>query len=236
MIREALQYIAEKTGAQKFTFHDLPYTDKPVILRDPPHAPTVGIATLLAVESLLRLELDSAAEADVFVHVVSFDTVELKSIKADPYGHRHVYIKAQIDNPCPFRFGQYHDPESFIIALNTCFVETTELKALIGLASSLTAENVAIAEDDGISQKATVRSGVALKTTRKVEPKIKLQPFRTFREVTQPASIFLFRLKNGSEGNPPSCALFEADGGSWKIEAVGNIGKWFKGKIANIVT
>jgi hypothetical protein len=236
VIAEAMQWLKDKTTAKEFTIHELPYTDKPLTLVHPPHPGAVDVDTLKAVESLVSLGLDQCTEPDIFVHVRDFKTVHLKAIRSDEYGHRQIFVKAEISEPCPFHFGQYHDPESFIIALNTCFVETTELKQLIGLASSLTAENVAIAEDDGVSQKATVRSGVALKTTKKIEPKIKLKPFRTFREVDQPASEFLFRLRNSAEGNPPSCALFEADGGAWKIEAVHNIEKWFKGKLANVIS
>jgi hypothetical protein len=236
VIREAIQYLIEKCTAKEFTIHALPYVDKTVTVVNPPRPQSVDVDTLLAVESLLNLGLDECMETESFVHIRDHKTVHLKSIKSDPYGHRQLFVKAELNDACPFRFGSYHDPESFIIALNTGFVETLELKALIGLVSSLTAENVAIAEDDGVSQKATVRSGVALKTTKKVEPKVKLKPFRTFREVEQPASVFLFRLKNGGEGCPPSCALFEADGGAWKIEAVRNIEKWFKGKIANVIS
>jgi hypothetical protein len=117
------------------------------------------------------------------------------------------------------------DPEAFVIALQSMFVEDPPLKALLSLAQNLTAENVSIAEDDGISQKATVRQGVSLKTTRKIEPKVKLAPFRTFREVPQPSSVFLFRLRS-REDNTPECALFEADGGAWKLQAVNNIAQY----------
>ena len=119
------------------------------------------------------------------------------------------------------------DPEPFIIGLQCHFVEDPALRGLVQFVSSLTAENVAIAEDDGISQTATVRQGIALKATKKVDPKVRLRPYRTFREVDQPPSQFLLRLRN-RENAPPSCALFEADGGFWKIEAVENIAEYLK--------
>ena len=47
---------------------------------------------------------------------------------------------------------------------------------------------------------------------------VKLQPFRTFHEISQPEIAFVFRMKNSQSG--VSCALFEADGGAWKFNAV----------------
>ena len=45
-----------------------------------------------------------------------------------------------------------------------------------------------------------------------------LKPYRTFIEVQQPESAFIFRMQDG-----PRAALFEADGGAWRIEAMENI-------------
>ncbi|MEG2294316.1 MAG: hypothetical protein RR936_08180 [Carnobacterium sp.] len=50
-----------------------------------------------------------------------------------------------------------------------------------------------------------------------------MQPYRTFLEVPQPESAFIFRLDD--EGR---CALFEADGGLWKNEAILNVRKYLE--------
>lgn len=47
--------------------------------------------------------------------------------------------------------------------------------------------------------------------------------------------MFLFRLKN-RDGAPPECALFEADGGAWKLEATDKIGKYFAGELEKTIT
>jgi len=49
----------------------------------------------------------------------------------------------------------------------------------------------------------------------KVPNPVVLAPFRTFREIAQPESKFVFRMQQG-----PRCALFEADGGAWRLEAM----------------
>jgi hypothetical protein len=93
---------------------------------------------------------------------------------------------------------------------------------------------VQVSEDDSISQKATLRQGVALKgEPEKVKARVTLAPYRTFREVEQPASDFIFRLKNAAENQPPTLALFEADGGKWKLQAMQNIGAFLREKLGN---
>jgi len=61
-----------------------------------------------------------------------------------------------------------------------------------------------------------------------------LRPYRTFLEIEQPASAFVFRLRRGREGELPTCALFEADGGRWKLEAIERIRDYLKEQLSEI--
>jgi hypothetical protein len=72
--------------------------------------------------------------------------------------------------------------------------------------------------DDGVSQAIQAKVGVATVATVQVPNPVVLAPFRTFVEVDQPESELIFRMQNG-----PRCALFEADGGAWKLTAMRNI-------------
>lgn len=49
------------------------------------------------------------------------------------------------------------------------------------------------------------------------------------------ASTFLLRLQS-RDGCPPQCALFEADGGAWKLEAVESIAKWLEDELPDGIT
>ena len=84
--------------------------------------------------------------------------------------------------------------------------------------------------DNGISQEVSVRTGAVLKEQQTVQPIVRLQPYRTFLEVEQPASDFLLRLDK--EGRP---ALYEADGGAWKLEAKRNIAAYLGEQLADLV-
>ena len=86
------------------------------------------------------------------------------------------------------------------------------------------AESVEL-EDDGITQKVKAKNGVSLNWGVTTKPIVTLTPYRTFIEVEQPESEFLFRVRDNS------FALFEADGGAWKIKAKQNIRKFFNEKL-----
>lgn len=230
MIKEALQYLFEKTEAHVHRIHELPYTDKKVEVVMRPIAECLHVETLGALIKLSESAIDGLKPEDSFARVEDHEDVYLTALNSDEFGRRRLYVRASIGGGCGFAFGNFMDPEVFVIGLQSHFVEDMPLKSLLQIASSLTAENVAIAEDDGIAQTATVRQGISLKANRKIEPKVKLRPYRTFREVEQPASTFLFRLRS-RENAPPSCALFEADGGVWKLEAVKNIAAFLKDEL-----
>ena len=88
-------------------------------------------------------------------------------------------------------------------------------------------EKGAEVQDNGISQMATVRDGVASLAQAKTPNPVTLRPYRTFNEVEQPASQFVFRINKLA-----NLALFEADGGKWKLEAVKNIASYLTKELA----
>lgn len=58
-------------------------------------------------------------------------------------------------------------------------------------------------------------------------------PYRTFTEVAQPMSNFIFRVKDNDRYGV-TCALFEADGGAWKNEAKANIKAHLEKELADV--
>lgn len=230
MIAEALEYLFKKTEAKVHQVGSLPYTDKGLTLVEPPLSPSVHVQTLGSMVSLVQAGVDALKKEETFIQVVNHFKVLLLSLKSDEFGRRREFVAATISELGGYPFGRFMEPEAFVISLNSLFVENSALKSILALTSSLTAESVNVSEDDGISQTATTRQGIALKSTKKIDPKVDLCPYRTFREVEQPSSTFLFRLR-GREGQAPECALFEADGGAWKLEAVKNISEFLKDEL-----
>lgn len=120
--------------------------------------------------------------------------------------------------------------ERAIVELQSLYAITEGRDYLLSLLSRIDVNQGVSSVDNGISQEVSVKTGAVLKEQQTVQPIVHLQPYRTFLEVEQPASDFLLRLNK--EGRP---ALFEADGGAWKLEAKRNIATYLGEKLADLV-
>lgn len=127
---------------------------------------------------------------------------------------RTLLINIEADLP-QLSFGQFMPSDEFNIMLQSKFLDNNNRENVIDFASHLIVEAGQDIEDDGISQITTVKAGVASRQKAKAPNPVTLAPYRTFLEVEQPASDFILRLDKNA-----NLALFEADGGFWKLQAV----------------
>jgi len=132
----------------------------------------------------------------------------------------------------PFPWGRFIDPEEFIIRAQSQFVETEDLAKIRAIVGNVKSEEVFQFSDDGISQQVTAKTGIARVENVVLPPRVKLAPYRTFVEIEQPISEFIFRAKKANE--TPNFALFEADGGAWRIEAMKRIKAYLEGQLEGI--
>ena len=229
MLKDFVDRILSLAPPQTVQVNELPYSSEKLSLVEPPVDESVEVVTLTGVVELIKGQLDNLELGAHLIHVISPEQVRLIGRTCDPFGRRHARVIAELTKSTHW-FGQWMAPEVFIIWLQSGFVpERGELTDLLRLVSSLTAEAVSLSEDDGISQKAITRRGVAFKQEVVIKPRVPLAPYRTFREVAQPMSDFLLRLRRqDDEDGLPSCALFEADGGRWKLEAMLAIKQWLE--------
>jgi len=161
---------------------------------------------------------------DMFFAVTSPTKVSLMS-QIDPDNDNTQFIFAtavlSVDN---FNFNHWFDLETFIISLLSQFEGTEERDATIETLARLSNEYIVNNTDDKFSQKVQVKTGLTTKAEVEVKNPILLKPFRTFREVDQPESNFVLRYRNQ---NGIQAALFEGDGGCWKLDAILRIKEWF---------
>jgi hypothetical protein len=201
------------------------YATRQVFL--PPEAPqieTLQINTLTGIVDYIKSNLDGDPENGMAVQVVSYDCVKVIGGHFGRFKQRDEYVVARSEAVIgkTFTFGHFYDPESFNIALQSLFVETDEREQILRVVGNIKEETVKQAVDDGTSQTVVARAGVARVEEVEVPNPVTLQPYRTFREIEQPASVFILRMRQNGSGLP-SCALFEADGGKWKLMAIERI-------------
>lgn len=225
MIKEALQYIV---GLREATVQDITlpdgtvqtYSDKE-LCRLSKHIPMVdkaiNMCTLTSLVDYIKGNIDDMAEK-MIIQVVDPETVVLFScLNEERNREKMVVVNARIP---AFNFDTFMDQEKFCINLQSKFLDdpATDRALILKFAGTMEAGTVAEYGDDGVTQKATVKTGIASKGEAIVPNPVKLRPYRTFLEVQQPASDFIFRVKQ-DKYDGINCAIFEADGGAWKIAA-----------------
>lgn len=230
MLKEFVEKIVSLAPTGRMQIHGREYADRPVVLVRPPCAhDTLELMTLTGLVDAVRAKLDDLHTDEWVLEVKSYKHVRIVSRRTDAYGCREELVAVTLQDVEAFPFGRFLSREEFVIGLQSLMVPDEGSLAVLKVASALEVATVTLAEDDGISQRTAVKQGVMLKQDVTVKGRVTLRPFRTFREVEQPASKFVFRLRSVN-GQVPECALFEADGGSWKLDAVLTIKAWLDSK------
>lgn len=92
--------------------------------------------------------------------------------------------------------------------------EKNDVDYILDLLSHMSIDQSVKSDDNGITQTVQVRKGVSFVENKAVRPIVTLAPYRTFQEVEQPESEFVFRVYDDR-----SISLTAADGGMWKLAA-----------------
>ena len=225
MIKEALQYIVGlgEAKVQDITLPDgtiQTYSDKS-LQRLTKHIPMVDnaiyMSTLTSLVDYIRGKIDSMSEK-MIIQVMDPETVVLFS-KLNEERDRETLVVVNAKIP-EFPFDSFINQETFCINLQAKFINDPETDLALVLKFAGTVETGTVTEygDDGVTQKATVKTGIASKSEAVVPNPVTLRPYRTFLEVEQPKSDFIFRMKQ-DKYDGINCAIIEADGGAWKMEA-----------------
>lgn len=221
-LKEALQYITglkeESMEPKVLTIEGNTYCDKSLQrYHDFPMASALGVNTLTAVVDYIKGKPEELREA-MILHVTSPTKVRLYSGLIDERDREYLIETNAIVNE--FKFDNYYDQERFLIELQANFLETEDLKTIMQVAGNIKSGTTANYSDDGVSQKTTVKMGVELNDVIAPNP-VMLRLYRTFLEVEQPESAYVFRIKDTDRG--PMFKLVEADGGLWKNAAMKKI-------------
>lgn len=215
------------------------YTDKPLRLIQHPIPDPIemkslsGLIEYLAGGRELDFLLDSSLAKRLFIHVESPTRVSLYSGFNTNWG-RNEYIRVSHDMP-QFQFGITHALEEFIVGLQAKFVPTADLQEVLKVVGNMKDEHITTMKDDGVSQRVTVSAGAANVENKIVPNPVTLAPWRTFPDIDQPESQFVLRIRaGGGTGAAIGCALHEADGEQWKVEAMQNIKTWLEYEIQDM--
>lgn len=198
----------------------------------PPMLQSMKFATLVGFVDFAN----SMEKSENYMVTVDNETsVTLRSSKPDDKWRKFDRLATADAGPYTsnYSFSTKYDPEDFMIGLQTGFVQNDKRDLLIKVAGNLSSDSESKTEDDGISQSTTV--GRAVKTKVRIENPIWLMPFRTFQEIPQIESPFVFRIHSEGRGyDGPQLALYESDSGKWKLDAIEGIKKYLLANLNGI--
>ena len=231
MIKEAIEKILTLSTPNTIDYEGRNFVDKAMTpLPRNLTASYLSTNTLTSVVDYIkeRADIFSLLENRFIVHIESPSKVMLYKEMNSDKNRDHLICAAA--NKCDFNFGRFMDLESFIINIQSNFIQNENTDSLLSFIGSVKDDTSVTQEDDGITQRVTAKSGISLSKTVKVPNPVRLMPYRTFTEVAQPESAFVFRMRK--DGSSISAALFEADGNAWKNEAILNIKEFFKSSLS----
>ena len=212
--REFIEKIEDMTGPKVIETVQGTFSDKHLYRIENELADTIVLSSLSGLAEMIKQEMNEY-NLPLFVRATSAERVHVfGAIRDDMQRERPFTAEAKFIG---FDFNEYISIENMIICLKSRFAPTEDRDYLVQLLGNITDQQSVQTKDDGITQSATVKSGIQLVGEQRIKPIVTLKPYRTFLETKQPESDFLIRLKDGR------AALFEADGGAWEREAVKNI-------------
>lgn len=215
MIKEAIEKLLSLAKPTDIyldgrTFYDPSYKELPA----EQDVASFAVNTLTGLVDYVKSEFDT--ERKMMIHIESPTRIKLFDA-LNTTNDRRTYLRAEALLP-EINFGGWQDRELFQIALQANFCQNADKAELLKIVSSMTVGEGKTVKDNGVRQEVTVKNGVVLDDIQLKEQYV-LMPFRTFVEVDQPASAFIFRVKEDDRKNI-YCSLHEADGGAWELNAM----------------
>lgn len=237
-LRDAINYLVElgESNAEPKTIeiNGKLYCNKNLKRYDEkPRAKVIEASTLTSLIDYIhqnREEMD--IHEKMILHVINPTFVQLYSV-LDKERNREYLFECNARIP-KFEFERELSQEQFIIGLQACFVQNEDVEMLLKVAGNVENKTVANYGDDGVSQKATIKQGIASKVDVVVPNPVALIPYRSFLEIKQPESKFVFRISEG-RGGEPLFKLINADAGAWKAEAMHRIQMYLADALRDVI-
>ena len=228
--KDALEYLVKLGNPDLVEVEGRQYTALNLSGIKDPMATPLTVHTLTGLVDYIKAEQDMNG---IVTHVYCPSEVNLYGLLQEPWRQREHFMAVEMFEGQQFPFDRYVDHETFMVWIQSRFVQDEITAQILRVVGNITDEAVKTIQDDGVSQSAHVKTGLR-PTDEKIPNPVSLRPYRTFPEIEQPASKFILRLKSGKE-ELPQVALFDADGGQWRLEAIQSIKAWLAEKLPELV-
>jgi len=197
-----------------------------------PRPSMLKVSTLDGIADYIKENLDGVDSNNSIIVIDSYDCISIYSPVEGERNDRHQILESNLTEVDKFPFGRFIAQEDFIIKFSALFCGNDDKSKIISAASRMQCINQTAGDDNGATTSRMASNEVlcpGIADDDMPQTVVKLKPYRTFREVEQPESAFIFRYKQ--EGGSPVIALFEADGGAWKLDAKAKIKAYLSDKV-----
>lgn len=202
------------------------FSNQRLSLVSEPQATAIETNSLSSIVEFVNSNHSDLNQEELIIHVKSPSRVFLYGA-LDKNRERECFMICKAILPDNISYDSFLNTERFNIMLQSAFVDAGNRAALLKVTGCVKEENVKEVGDDGVSQGVTIKTGVASVNTVVVPNPVILTPYRTFQEVEQVESKFIFRMKSG-----PVAAIFEADGSMWRGIAIERIKEYLKSNVS----
>ncbi|WMM24070.1 hypothetical protein RBU61_14215 [Tissierella sp. MB52-C2] len=202
------------------------FTKVPLTRVKLPKIETLKVSNLTSVIDFIKTNIDDN-DVRLLIQVVS--PGEVRVLTPIREGERDEILRAVAILPNNIRYDSFIDTEMFNIMLQSSFADNNDKDLLLKFTGLIRDEAVKETGDNGVSQKVTIKTGITTVGEAVVPNPVILAPYRTFPEIEQVESKFIFRMQEGSRA-----ALYEADGGAWKNEVMRRIKEFLAGSLEEL--
>ena len=231
MIKEAIEKIESMakptTGEINGHWYSiLPNGDFKEIVPESELPDPIELSSLDAVITMVRTEAISHI-TPVLISIPTATSVKVFSPTMDsPRNERIVFYNAKATDVPGWDQCVKMPFDQAAVALQTRFQEGLDRDYCLQLLSNITCGAKVTYNDSGVATTVVTQKGIALQENQAIRPLVKLRPYRTFQEVTQPEGLFLIRI------DERGITFTEADGGMWKLAARMTVAEYLKEALA----
>jgi hypothetical protein len=190
------------------------------------------VSTLAALVAYIEENPDDINPDACIINVDSPTAVSLLGALHGYHRQRFHYMIATAALPTQFAFGKFLPHAEFVTGLMSLFSGEGDRNDLMQTIRRVQMTSSVQLADDGITQSVEAKKGVSLVEQLGLPTHVQLAPYRTFPEAGAPLSAFLLRVRHDATRGFEA-ALFEADGGWWRVKATEGIVAFLKDTLSD---
>lgn len=235
MLKGLIDRIVDLGHAEEIKIDGRDYTTKPIypVRKEKPE--TIIFHTLQGLVDYYLKQSKADWPGKLFFCVDSPTKVSIKTCLDSKFRQREKLAQAQAPQEDMSFLNRYHTLEDFIIGVQTFFAPTDHRCQLLANVGNIVAQAGVDIDDDGVTQKVTVKTGIHRKAKNKLPNPIPLTKYKTFPEIEQPEQGHVLRIRQVGDSSVEA-GLFTIENSLWEVDTCNKIKDFLTAAISESAT